>query len=112
MQFAPADVKHFNGKPAAKEYFFIHINEKSPCFDYGLSEYSGKPMIMSKIQAGELAADYKVRGVKKLCIDEVKVDGLDFFFVDGVIWIDPIASEELVRKVESKKLLVRFSSIG
>ncbi|MCO6690767.1 hypothetical protein KMZ27_15695 [Pseudomonas shirazica] len=67
---------------------------------------------MSKIKAGELAADYKVRGVKKMCIDEAKTGSLDLFFVAGVIWIDPIVSEVLVRKIESNKLLVRFSAIG
>ena len=112
LQFSPADVKHFNGRPAVKKYYFIHVNDRCACFDYGLSEYSGKSLVMSKIQAGELTADYKVRGVKKMCIDEAKTGSLDLFFVAGVIWIDPIVSEVLVRKVESNKLLVRFSAIG
>ncbi|WP_410953196.1 imm11 family protein [Pseudomonas sp. S1(2024)] len=112
LQFSPADVKHSNGKPTVKKYYFIHDNDRCACFDYGLSEYSGKSLVMSKIQAGELAADYKVRGVKKMCIDEAKTGSLDLFFVAGVIWIDPIVSEVLVRKVESNKLLVRFSAIG
>lgn len=112
VQFFPADVKYSNGRPAAKKYYFIHVNDRCACFDYGLSEYSGKSLVLSKIHAGELAADYKVRGVKKMCIDEAKTGSLDLFFVAGVIWIDPIVSELLVRKVESNKLLVRFSAVG
>ncbi|HGY9626242.1 TPA: DUF1629 domain-containing protein [Pseudomonas putida] len=110
-QFVSADVKYFNGRHTEKKYFLIHVNEKVPCFDYELSEYSGKSMVVSKLLAGELAYDYKVRGVKKMCINEKAAGGLDFFFVDGVIWIDPIVSEQLVLKVKSKKLSVRFNAI-
>ncbi|MGB5956275.1 imm11 family protein [Pseudomonas sp.] len=112
VQFASASVEYFDGRSSEKQYFFIHANEMPRCFDYDLSEYSGKTMVLSKIQADELDADYRVRGIKKMHINEAKAGGLDFFFVGGVIWIDPIASEELVQKVESKKLLVRFDAVG
>ncbi|WP_442109127.1 imm11 family protein [Pseudomonas sp. NUPR-001] len=110
--FIRAEVKYFSGKPVEEEYFLIHVDEKVSCFDYEQSEYSGKTMILNKVKAGELDNDYKVRGIKKLCIDELKTGGLDFLFVEGVIWIDPIVSETFVRKVESKKLLVRFDAVG
>ncbi|WP_313459947.1 imm11 family protein [Pseudomonas sp.] len=112
VEFALASVRYFNGKPSDKEYFLIHANETCKCLDYQLSEYSGKSMVLNKIQAGELSADYKVRGIKRMCVDEAEAGGLDFFFVGGVIWIDPIASERLVSKIKKKKLFIKFNAIG
>lgn len=112
VKFAPADVKYFNGRSVSKDYFFIHADGKKSCFDYVQSEYSGKSMVLGKVQAGELGSDYKVRGVKRMFIDEAKAGVLDFFFVDGVIWVDPIVSETLMREIKDKKMLVRFNAVG
>lgn len=76
--------------------------------DYERSDYSGKPLILRRIQENELEPGYKVRGIKKLCIDAARTDGLDIFFLDKAVWIDPIVSEALVHAVEQEKLLVRF----
>jgi len=111
LQFVSACIKYSGGKNTEKQYFFIHANARVSCFDYDRSEYSGKSVVVGKLVANELGADYKVRGVKKLIVDELKTNGLDFFFLDGVIWIDPIVSEFFVRKVESEKLNARFVAI-
>ena len=111
LQFVSACIKYFGGKHTEKKYYLIHADAKVSCFDYEFSKYSGKSMVVGKLMANELGADYKVRGVKKLIIDELKANGLDFFFLDGVVWIDPIVSELFVRKVEGKKLNARFVAI-
>jgi len=112
LEFVPAVVKYHSGKPVEKRYYLIHANSKVPCFDYRDSEYAGKSLVLSKIQSGELSPDYNVRGITRLCINEVKARSLDFFFIQGAIWIDPIVSENLVREVQDKKLCVRFLKAG
>ena len=95
-EFFPVDAKYFSGKTTEKRYFLIHDNSKVACFDYFNSEYSGKSMVLDRLANGELSDDYKVRGIKKLCVEEQKVAELDFFFVDKIIWIDPLVSEAFV----------------
>lgn len=104
LDFFSADAIYFNGRVTEKKYYLIHANDKVPCFDYVNSEYSGKSMVLVKLASGELSPDYKVRGIKKLCIKELEGEKLDFFFVDKVIWIDPLVSEEIVSAAKSRGL--------
>ncbi|WAC00441.1 hypothetical protein OSW16_12625 [Pseudomonas putida] len=111
-RFVKAEVKYFGGKSVEKDYFLIHLDAKIKCFDYEQSDYSGKNMVLRRLQSGELDAEYLARGVTKLCIDESKADGSHFLFLGDVAWIDPIVSEVFVSKVEDKKLATRFIALG
>lgn len=104
LDFFPVDAIYFNGRATERKYFLIHANDKVSCFDYVNSEYSGKSMVLGKLSSGELSPDYKVKGIKKLCIDELESEGLDFLFVDKIIWIDPLVSEVIVNAAKSKGL--------
>lgn len=104
LEFFPVDASYFNGKATEGRYFLIHANDKVLCFDYINSEYAGKPMVLGKLASGELSPDYKVRGIKNLCIEQPEGEKLDFFFVDKIIWIDPLLSEEIVRAAKSRGL--------
>ncbi|UFH48872.1 imm11 family protein [Pseudomonas sp. KNUC1026] len=112
LVFIPAETKYFNGEITEKKYYFIHDSRKISCFDYFQSEYSGKALTIKNKQSGVLAKDHRVRGVKKFVVDASSSEGLDFLFVNNVIWIDPVVSELLVEKVKKHKLLVRFEPIG
>jgi len=104
LEFFPVDASYSNGKATEGRYFLIHANDKVSCFDYINSEYSGKSMVLGKLANGELSHDYKVKGIKKLCIEHPEGETLDFFFVDKIIWIDPLLSEEIVRAAKSRGL--------
>jgi hypothetical protein len=108
LHFVKADVRYANGSAVEKRYFLAHAQRLQACLDYERSDYSGKPLILRRIQENELEPGYKVRGIKKLCIDAARTDGLDIFFLDKAVWIDPIVSKALVHAVEQEKLLVRF----
>ncbi|MGF6110221.1 imm11 family protein [Pseudomonas frederiksbergensis] len=110
-EFFPVDAKYFSGKTTEKRYFLIHANSKVACFDYLNSEYSGKSMVLGRLANGELSDDYKVRGIKKLCVEEQQVAELDFFFVDKVIWIDPLVSEALLSVAKIKGLRLNIQKI-
>lgn len=110
--FLAADIKHYSGKDVDKRYYLIHCEELCWCFDYDASEYSGKSLVQKRHKAGEFNDDYKVRGVKKIAIDQAKAGPLDLFFIGGVIWIDPIVSEQLVEAVEAARLRIRFLPLG
>ena len=104
LDFFPVDAIYFNGRTTERKYFLIHANDKVSCFDYVNSEYSGKSMVLGKLASGELSPDYKVKGIKKLCIDKLEGERLDFLFVDKIIWIDPLVSEVVVNAAKSKGL--------
>ncbi|CAM3545251.1 hypothetical protein BZK31_23805 [Pseudomonas floridensis] len=111
LDFFEANASYFSGKLTEKTYFLIHASSKLKCFDYQNSEYSGKSMVLSKISNGELPDDYKVRGVKKLCIEMRDAIELDFFFIDEVICIDPLISETLADDAKSKKLFLNIEKV-
>ena len=104
LEFFTVDASYFNGKATERRYFLIHANDKVSCFDYINSKYSGKRMVLGKLASGELSHDYKVKGIQKLCIQQPECEKLDFFFVDKIIWIDPLLSEKIVRVAESRGL--------
>ena len=68
-------------------------------------------MILDRIANGELSTDYQVRGIKKLCINEQEVKGLDFFFVDKIIWIDPLISETVVNAARDSGIRLNVEKI-
>lgn len=109
--FVFAKITYFNGRDVGKRFFLVHVDRPTPCFDYHRSEYSGKMMILRRIDSNELDPRYKARGIKLLCIDESKTNSLDFFFVDGVTWINPVVSEAFVEKAKKEKLLVRVCDL-
>lgn len=111
LDFFPVDVRHANGSPADKVYFLIHAKEKLACFDYVNAEYAGKPLVLGRIANKTLAADYQVRGIKKLRVVEDHTAGLDFFFIDGVIWIDPVVSETIVDAARAAGLVLNVEAI-
>jgi hypothetical protein len=92
----PVDARYFRGKTTEKRYFLIHDNSKVACFDYLNSEYSGKSMVLGRLANGELSDDYKVRGIKKLCVEEQ---------------IDPLVSEAFVSVAKIKGLGLNVQKI-
>lgn len=108
LHFIEADVIYASGSAVEKRYFFMHAQRLQACLDYERSNYSGKPLILRRIQENALDFDYKVRGITKLCIDATSADGLDIFFLDKAVWLDPIVSEALMRDIERRNLLMRF----
>ncbi|WP_342625082.1 imm11 family protein [Pseudomonas alkylphenolica] len=111
IEFYEADIQYFGGVSVEGEYYFIHVSCKVSCFDYFNSEYSGKVMVLDRISKKELSPDYKVRGVKKMAVVESETSGLDFFFVDNVIWIDPIITESVVISAAAEKLNLNIEQI-
>lgn len=112
LDFVKAEVSYHDGSPLSQEYYLMHAVQRIDCFDYIESEYSGKSLVLTRIQKNELQNDYQVRGVKKLIIDESRVDCKDIFFIGGVIWLDPIASELLVSEIQKNNLNVRFEVVS
>ncbi|QYX48283.1 hypothetical protein K3F43_01865 [Pseudomonas tussilaginis] len=110
-EFYDADIQYFGGRGVEGEYYFIHVSCKIPCFDYLNSEYSGKTMILDRISKGELSSDYSVRGIKKMRVVEGETLGLDFFFVENVIWVDPIVTESVVVSAKAEKLNLNIEEI-
>lgn len=104
LKFFSVDASYFNGVATEGRYFLIHSDDKVSCFDYVNSEYSGKSMVLAKLASGELTPEYKIKGIKKLCIEQPECEKLDFFFVDKIIWIDPLLSEKIVRAAKSRGL--------
>ncbi len=111
LDFLMVNSSYFNGSATENRYFLAHAENKLICFDYLNSEYSGKPMILDRIANGELSTDYQVRGIKKLCINEQEVKGLDFFFVDKIIWIDPLISETVVNAARDSGIRLNVEKI-
>lgn len=111
LDFTLANSSYFNGSTTENRYFLVHAENKLICFDYVSSEYSGKSMILDRIANGELSTDYQVRGIKKLCINEQGVKGLDFFFVDNIIWIDPLISETVVNAARDSGIRLNVEKI-
>lgn len=111
IEFYDADIQYFGGVSVEGKYYLIHVSCKVPCFDYFNSEYSGKAMILDRISKKELSSNYKVRGVKKMVVVEGETSGLDFFFVDNVIWIDPIITESVVMSAMAEKLNLNIEQI-
>lgn len=111
LDFLMVNSSYFNGSATENRYFLAHAENKLICFDYLNSEYSGKSMILDRITNGELATDYQVRGIKKLCINEQDVKGLDFFFIDNIIWIDPLISETAVNAARDRGIRLNVEKI-
>jgi hypothetical protein len=111
LDFFPVDVRHANGSPADKTCFLIHAKDKLACFDYVNAEYAGKPMVLGRIAGNTLSADYKIRGIKQLRINEEKAAGRDFFFIDGVIWIDPVISETVLDAAQAAGLALNVEAV-
>jgi hypothetical protein len=111
LDFLLVNSSYANGNVTENRYFLVHAENKLACFDYVNSEYSGKSMVLSKIAKGELSSDYQVRGIKKLCINEQEITGLDFFFVDKIIWIDPLISEEVVNAARDSGIRLNVEKV-
>ena len=111
LDFLMVNSSYFNGSATENRYFLAHAENKLICFDYVNSEYSGKSMILDRITNGELATDYQVRGIKKLCINEQEVKGLDFFFIDNIIWIYPLISETAVNAARDRGIRLNVEKI-
>ncbi|MBC3951773.1 imm11 family protein [Pseudomonas folii] len=111
LNFLLVNSSYFDGSTTENRYFLVHTENKLICFDYVNSEYSGKSMVLDRIANGELSTDYQVRGIKKLCINEQEVRGLDFFFVDKIIWIDPLISETVVNAARDSGIRLNVEKI-
>ncbi|MBI6703382.1 imm11 family protein [Pseudomonas viridiflava] len=111
INFFLADVSYYSGKTTEQKYLLIHTSDKIPCFDYLNSDYSGKPMVLKKLDSGELGNDYKVRGIKKFCIKESECGDLDFFFIDKIIWIDPLISERIANAAKERNIQLNIEKI-
>lgn len=111
LDFLLVNSSYFNGSATENRYFLAHAENKLICFDYVNSEYSGKTMILDRIANGELSTDYQVRGIKKLCINEQQVRGLDFFFVDNITWIDPLISEAVINAARDSGIRLNVERI-
>lgn len=108
LDYFSVDTSYFSGRTTEKKYFLIHVDSKVDCFDYLNSEYSGKSMVLGRLTSGELSADYKVRGIKKLCIEKKNIAKLDFLFVDNIIWIDPLVSENIIKEATRRGIRLNF----
>lgn len=112
LKILPAKIKYFNGRDAESEYYLVHADAKVACFDYQLSQYSGKSLVLDRIAKGEFSTDFKVRGINKLHVKEDMVGALDFFFIKDLIWIDPIVSEAFMQAAILRGINVRFEAIA
>ncbi|MBD8493185.1 hypothetical protein [Pseudomonas syringae] len=111
LDLLPADTRYASGNATQHRYFLVHARHNTACFDYLNSEYSGKSMILDRLARGELSADYKVRGIKKLWITMNEGVAPDFFFVDNILWIDPLISETVVNAAKSLRLRLNVEKI-
>ena len=111
LDFFPADARHATGRPADKTWFLIHAKDRLACFDYVNAEYAGKPLVLGRMADKTLSADYQVRGIKTLRIVENRAAGRDFFFIDGVIWIDPVVSKTVVDAARAAGLVLNVEAI-
>ncbi|KQQ56266.1 hypothetical protein ASF84_13385 [Pseudomonas sp. Leaf127] len=112
LLFLEADARYSSAQATENSYFLIHARHKMACFDYLNSEYAGKPMVLAKLANGTLAADYKARGIKKLRLQVREGTAPDFFFVDHIVWIDPLISETVVNAAISRKLRLNVEKIS
>ena len=111
LDFFPVDARHANGRPADKTWFLIHAKDRLACFDYDNADYAGKPLVLGRIAAKTLTADYLVRGIKTLRIVEAQTAGRNCFFIDGVVWIDPVVSETVVNAAQAAGLVLNVEAI-
>ncbi len=111
LDFFPVDARHANGNPTDKTYFLIHAKDRLACFDYVNAEYAGKSLVLGRIADKSLSADYQVRGIKTLRIEQARTAGLGLFFIDGAIWIDPIVSENVVDSARAAGLVLNVQAL-
>lgn len=111
LDFFPVDARHAEGHPTDKTWFLMHAKDRLACFDYVNADYAGKPLVLSRMAAKTLSADYLARGIKTLRIVEGQTAGLDCFFIDGIIWIDPVVSAAVVDAARAAGLVLNVEAI-
>jgi len=111
LDFFPVDARHANGRPTDKTWFLIHAKDRLACFDYVNADYAGKPLVLGRIAAKTLSPDYLVRGIKTLRIVEGQTAGMDCFFIDGIIWIDPVVTETVADAARAAGLALNLEAI-
>lgn len=112
LRLIPAETCYLSGKATEKRYMLVHANRRLPCFDYRRSEYAGKTLALQRLERGESADTFMVKGIQKVVIDEKSTDEANFFFVKNVALIDPIVSESLENAMRDRKFNVRLEAVS
>lgn len=102
----PATSTYYTGKPTEKSYCLIHAPTKIDCFDYYRSNYAGKALALQRIERGEKINMIKV--IQNLAIEQEKANGLNFFFIENLLLIDPVVSQFLADLIMKNKFSVNL----
>ncbi|PTB21038.1 hypothetical protein C9I57_09965 [Trinickia symbiotica] len=111
LRIIPAHTSYSSGRATEKRYMLVHANRRLPCFDYRRSEYAGKALALQRLERGESADAFLVKGVQALAIDEKFAVGANFFFIKNVVLIDPVVSESLEKEIREQKFNVRLEAV-
>jgi hypothetical protein len=101
---------YYNGKLVEQDYFLIHPGKKVDAFDYELSVYSGKSLILSELSRSKKPR--LVKGVKKIFINAEKATGEEYFFLANIIYFHPIISGELLSDLRENSINISWGSLG
>lgn len=112
LELIPASSRYRKGRTTESAYALVHANLRRPGFDYALSEFAGKTLALQRLQRGEHADDFLIKGLKTIVIDASKIADANFFFLKNVLLIDPIVSTPLANAMKAHQLKIRLEPIG
>jgi hypothetical protein len=104
VEIRPAFVSYHNGVKTEKQYVLLHAPKKVNCFNYELSEYPGKELILKSRSEGTIR---RVNTIKKLVLDTALIGKRAYFMINHEIAIlDPLIDAGIVNAARAQKLKI------
>jgi hypothetical protein len=109
INLIPANGYLAKGHHVGKKYHLIHPRKRIHAFDYNLSSYAGKSLILSRIS--EKKKPGLVKGITHVVINPCRAKNENYFFLANVIYFHPVVSEILLNALIRENIDISYGHL-